>query len=398
MNLRDSVLEWILHPIKEQAFIEKIWENEPCFIQRGDPAYYGEVFKGSDLDHVLEFGRPVPPDMRVILEGNDIPSSEYFQPDGRLDLNQLRRLYADGHTVVLHGLHRFSRPIAEFGQMLQQRLSCKVISNAYLTPRGARGLNPHYDTHDVFILQLAGAKTWYIYGQSATLPLRDAFVPEPCSRDKLPEPQKYELTVGDAMYIPRGWIHDAETEDESSLHLTVGIYSVQWLDLVNTAITALGFEHDDLRRALPLGYLEDKKNSVEAFSRALKGVARLLEQEGVADEVFSMLHNEFIRYGRAAPDGQFIASLDGLSAIDTGTRLIRRPHLSCRVIPVEDQIGLQFSRSIVRGPASYEDAMLFITRARGSFAVAELPSLDGPSKISLAKRLVRDGLLNFANV
>lgn len=397
MNLRDSVLEWMLHPIEQGMFMERIWEREPCLIERDDPNFHGDLFKGSDLDHVLEFGRPMPPDMRVLLEGDDVPSTEYFQPDGRLDLNQLRRLYADGHTIVLHGLHRFSGSVAEFGQLLQQRLSCKVLSNAYLTPRRARGLNPHYDTHDVFILQLAGAKTWYIYGQGVSFPLHNTFAPGPYSRDDLPEPQKIRLTAGNAMYVPRGWIHEAEAGDESSLHLTVGIYPVLWRDLANAAITVLGFRHDHLRRALPLGYLQDKETNLEVFSGALRDMARLLEQKGVADEVFSMLHDEFIRYGRAAPDGQFIASLDRLPSIDARTRLIRRPNLYCRVVPVEDQVGLQFSRSIVRGPANYEDAMLFITRITGSFEVAELPSLDDASRISLAKRLIRDGLLSFAD-
>jgi NAD(P)-dependent dehydrogenase (short-subunit alcohol dehydrogenase family) len=35
--------------------------------------------------------------------------------------------------------------------------------NAYITPPSSRGFSPHYDVHDVFVLQVAGEKHWRIH-------------------------------------------------------------------------------------------------------------------------------------------------------------------------------------------------------------------------------------------
>ena len=35
--------------------------------------------------------------------------------------------------------------------------------NAYLTPPAERGLDIHFDFHDVFVVQLAGAKRWHVW-------------------------------------------------------------------------------------------------------------------------------------------------------------------------------------------------------------------------------------------
>ncbi len=45
--------------------------------------------------------------------------------------------------------------------------------NAYYTPRAAQGLPVHHDTHDVFVLQVAGEKRWLVYEPALELPLRN---------------------------------------------------------------------------------------------------------------------------------------------------------------------------------------------------------------------------------
>ena len=45
--------------------------------------------------------------------------------------------------------------------------------NAYITPPSSRGFSPHYDVHDVFVLQVAGEKHWRIHAPVLPDPLRD---------------------------------------------------------------------------------------------------------------------------------------------------------------------------------------------------------------------------------
>ena len=46
---------------------------------------------------------------------------------------------------------------------LASDLNAKVGANIYMTPLGSRGLVPHYDDHDVFVIQCEGNKTWQIF-------------------------------------------------------------------------------------------------------------------------------------------------------------------------------------------------------------------------------------------
>ena len=39
-----------------------------------------------------------------------------------------------------------------------------------LTPEGAQGFDPHFDTHEVFVLQVEGHKHWRLYGPGRVLP------------------------------------------------------------------------------------------------------------------------------------------------------------------------------------------------------------------------------------
>ena len=78
-----------------------------------------------------------------------------------------------GATVVLQGLHLTRHPLAAYSRELEARLGHPVQANAYLTPRRSQGLPVHHDTHDVFVLQVAGTKRWLVYEPVLELPLRD---------------------------------------------------------------------------------------------------------------------------------------------------------------------------------------------------------------------------------
>jgi len=55
---------------------------------------------------------------------------------------------------------------------IEQELDHVVHANAYLTPGNTSGFTPHYDTHEVLVLQLAGTKHWRIYEPPVVLPHR----------------------------------------------------------------------------------------------------------------------------------------------------------------------------------------------------------------------------------
>ena len=72
-------------------------------------------------------------------------------------------LHAAGASMVLQGL-QFSEPhLGRTANNLALDLGHAVQVNAYLSPAAAKGLELHFDYHDVFVLQLDGAKRWRVW-------------------------------------------------------------------------------------------------------------------------------------------------------------------------------------------------------------------------------------------
>src|SRR3712207_6562334 len=140
------------------------------------------------------------------------------------------RLFADGSTVVLQGLHRLWPPLIEFADQLAADLGHPTQVNAYITPPSSRGFSPHYDVHDVFVLQVAGEKHWRIHEPVLPDPLRT----QPWNEHAAAVAAAAEgepvidavLRPGDVLYLPRGYLHAATALGEISAHLTVGVHAV----------------------------------------------------------------------------------------------------------------------------------------------------------------------------
>ena len=60
------------------------------------------------------------------------------------------------------------------------------------------------------------------------------------------------LTPGDALYLPRGYLHSAVAQGEVSIHLTVGVHPVTAYDLARELISAAAAD-PELRQSLPMG-------------------------------------------------------------------------------------------------------------------------------------------------
>ena len=63
------------------------------------------------------------------------------------------------------------------------------------------------------------------------------------------------LEAGDCLYLPRGYPHAAETTDQPSDHLTIGLVAVTWQRVLRKAIDA-EVAAGRLTDALPVGLLE----------------------------------------------------------------------------------------------------------------------------------------------
>lgn len=183
---------------------------------------------------VLRTERKTKREVHFFQESLDSCRKKDFQFFNIDDLLKCEEAYKEGYTVALRGMEFRFKCIAAIANGLASIFGQPSVGvNMYLTPPNSQGLARHVDDHCVFVFQLFGTKQWTVFSQpNVQLPrlyspdsLHDAEV-----ENSVTECRKILLREGDILYIPRGVLHEACTENggpnESaacSLHLTLGI-------------------------------------------------------------------------------------------------------------------------------------------------------------------------------
>ncbi len=381
---------WLIHPFDRQTFFNEVWQREPRLLATGREADFAPLFNSASVEHILEFGQPQPPSVRFADQaaggGVEVP----FTAAGRIDMEQVRKEYLAGRTIILNKVENFDGQVARLARAVETELGARVQINCYLTPSGAQGFAAHYDTHDVLVAQIEGEKRWKIYGGASVCPLNEMTDGGPADRKDEVTPDEVTLRAGDVLYIPRGWIHEAETETSPALHLTFGIHPPLVRDLVTAALEAVTARRPELRATLPPGPLAHADKAVirAAFDQALDLIGAEIDLEALA----AGLDGQLLRRGRSAGDGHLFADMDRVSDMTAETWLERRDTMPCRLAPVEDGVGLQFMSAVVKGPEAFREALVFVQQAREPFQVRDLPGLEPDHQLALAMSLVLDGL------
>jgi len=119
----------------------------------------------------------------------------------------------------------------------------------------------------------------------------------------LPPPiLELELMPGDLLYLPRGYVHAANTSNSHSAHITVGITVFTWVELISELV-ASSREMAGFRTALPPGFAtrEDVKETLR------EGLVRCMDQlrdNSDSDRLIETFLQK-VRSGRARPGGTF---------------------------------------------------------------------------------------------
>jgi hypothetical protein len=308
----------------------------------------------------------------------------------RVKVDQLFRLHEAGGTIILNHLHRRHPPLAKLCAALELEFSAPFQTNVYLTLPKAQGFHPHFDTHDVLVLQLAGSKRWQLYGTPIVLALKGH---GDHARQDNPGPvsEEFDLRAGDTLYLPRGLVHEAISTDETSLHVTVGILSWTWFDFLLEAVERLASSDRQVRAALPPAFARPDCDR-GAFGKAFAELAGRLATEVDADEIRRGFAERFI--DRRPPFLRHqMRALTQIGDIGLDSVVGCRPFLAYLIDEDEESLILRFHRNEIAVPLHAGPAVRHaLTTER--FRVRDLPGdLDDAGKLVLVRRLIREGLL-----
>jgi hypothetical protein len=386
--------EWLIDPVPPAAFFGTYYEKGPLLIARGEPARYASLLSLDAIDRYLATSSPTAPDVFLVDAARELKAEDYSfansDPPGRLDLPRVYELFGSGATISLSQLNERVPQLAALCRAVEKRFSAHFQTNIYLSPPNAQGFKTHFDSHDVFVLQVAGSKLWTLYGTPVELPLRgQAF--EPDRHVAGPATREFTLHAGDVFYCPRGLLHAARSTDQVSLHITLGLIGKTWADVMIEAVSEACLASPAFRAHLPVGYAEpgfDKAAAAATFRSLVEAFARSADAVPILDR----LAEDFVRSRRPDSYGR-LQALHDATPVTRETRIEPRPHLVYRLREEGDNVTVLFGSTTITLPAFAREPLAFALRGP-PFLVRDLPGdLDEEGKVVLVRRLIKEGLL-----
>jgi hypothetical protein len=362
---------------------------------------FADLLSAAAVDELISQRGLRTPFLRMAKDGTVLPAARYTRGGGagasiadQAADDKVLAAMADGATLVLQALHRSWPPLVDFGSRLAAELGHPVQINAYITPAQNQGFAPHYDVHDVFVLQVAGRKRWTIHEPVVTAPLDNqpwedhraavaARAAEQPVIDTVLEP-------GDALYLPRGTIHSALAQGETSIHLTVGVHPLTRYQLARHLLD-LAQDDAELRASLPMGVdLADPAVLAAELAATLVTLHERLDAIPAAD-VARRVATNLMQRTRAEPIGP-LAQLAAAEALTLSSSLRLRSALRAHTETGADEVRIVLVDRTIALPASAADAIKTVF-AGGRFSPDQLPGLTDDERLVVARRLVREGVL-----
>lgn len=203
-------------------------------------------FSWRDVNEIFERSDVESKDFKLSYDGIR-PKNEYVE--SYFDVGTLRHrlikpvvyeFLQKGATLIANKIsnepkvHAFSKPIADY-------TGHRVVSSAYAAFGTKDSYRGHWDTRDVFAIQLIGRKRWILYEPSLELPLytqqsRDYEHLYPC-----PAEHYLDITLepGDVLYVPRGWWHNPLPLGEATFHLALGTFPAYAIDYLGWIVSQM---------------------------------------------------------------------------------------------------------------------------------------------------------------
>jgi len=237
----NGCLTSLLMPMSTNKFFKDIWQQNYYF--NSSNKYISGLSNYITIDKIIE-GLTSKlfkvQDLRFVMNHNYSETYEYDQIDRNGE--SLKAFLNQKGSVVVDNIHQYVPALNEIWHEMVEIFRFPVTCTAYFTPAGTQTFPMHWDTDDVFVLQLEGVKEWSVH---------EVFIPDPLEHHIW---GKYNYELGDQLfqnslkendllYIPRGFMHQAiASKKKASLHITIGICIPTWHRIIQTAIEKIIIE------------------------------------------------------------------------------------------------------------------------------------------------------------
>jgi Cupin superfamily protein len=212
----------LFSPTHEQTFIEHFLSKSRMHVQSADDWSAESLLSWDAVNRLLESEQLPPSRVKLVRANMVIPPMIYRGGDeaSRINPRALNSLLPQGVSIVIDSIEEYVPHLGRLLDSIEQRLAHRVWINSYISFGRGKAFKPHWDNHDVIVVQVHGSKRWRSFGIPDPPPTR-----KHREGDPVPAEVQWEgmMRAGDVLYLPRGEVHEAELETADAVHLTIGI-------------------------------------------------------------------------------------------------------------------------------------------------------------------------------
>lgn len=386
----------LVRPLSVARFEAKHWGKAVWHGRSRDARRFADLFSMDRLGALVAH-QAIPASQMQLVDASlrKLPS----EVTAKLSPAQvMRHLFRHSGSLVVNQLERLEPSIADAVTALESVTGMYCQVNMYFTAAGAQTAKWHWDSHDVFLLQVHGEKTWKFYEREIDMPLLTSHYESTWplrSEERAELASELTMRPGDVLYMPGGVPHQAcASSSDHSLHLTMGLHGVAWLDLVQSVVARAVLECEQDLAFRQLATVEPGPKAARARARHLRRLLREVLRRadpGVAEQ-------HLLRKAPAANPHTAAAMKELWTTTSDPTPLrasttMRRTSCVFAVTRTAQLVHLEIGPRKLSFETRFAKALRFVEEKR-SFRVDALPGKLAPEeKVALCTTLVDRGIL-----
>lgn len=170
----------LLAPVAPERFFAEHHDRQPLHV-RGDPAKFAAVLSWRGINRLLDMTHIWSShSLQLVMDGVPVPAEQYCTRAVGRDANEqlwqpvaakVQDWTRRGASLVLNDVDSLSPGLRAVSDALEDAGLGKAQGNVYISWQSHKAFPAHFDTHDVWAVQVEGEKTWNVWEGRAEWPI-----------------------------------------------------------------------------------------------------------------------------------------------------------------------------------------------------------------------------------
>jgi 50S ribosomal protein L16 3-hydroxylase len=320
--------------------MKSYWHKKPLLVRGAIPAFELAKRQGEPLGSAISAEDLFKISSNDAVESRLIKAKPWTFADGPFKKKSIPSIESPDWTLLLQGMearHPAAANILSWFRFIPDaRLDDLMISIA--GPGG--GVGPHFDSYDVFLIQMSGRRRWRISEQK-DLSLNPDLPLKILKNFKLE--QEWDLEPGDMLYLPPHVAHDGIALDGGCQTWSVGFRAQSYKEILQEGLWRLAESLEDIP-GLEKRFADPKQTATSQAEQLpeelIKQVAQKLNHLRL-DRIDTFLPGIAAYLSEPKPQAFFDGSADELSPEEFSIQLSKRtvkPHPQTRLLALGTRI------------------------------------------------------------